>query len=297
MSVPGDEVTVTGRLSVRPPGERLLIVGDGAAARALYGALERSGVRPRVERWWRQRGGDIPAADVVVLAVSDGAVPEVAARVMTAFKARGGDEGPPILLHCAGSLPPDEAFAAVEPRPLGIGLVHPLRALAGTADDIDLTSTIFAVQGDVPGRDAALRLVARVGGIPLELGSDPSALGRYHAAAVLVSNHVHALVDAGADLLEGVGLPRGQAVAALTALLASAVGNLERVGLPSALTGPIARGDVATVARHLFALRDDAAMLQLYRVTARRLTGLSSAKGRATAEELERIRALLVGDS
>jgi len=293
----GDEITSTGRLTVRPPGERVLIIGDGAAARALYVALERAEAQPRVQRWWRQRGGAIPAADVVVLAVSDAAVAEVAARVMAAFKARGGDEGPPILLHCAGSLPPDEAFAAVDPRPLGIGLVHPLKALAGTPEDANLSSTIFAVQGDVPGRDAALRLVARVGGLALELGADPGALGRYHAAAVLVSNHVHALVDAGAALLEGVGLPRGQAVTALTALLASAVGNLGRVGLPSALTGPVARGDVATVARHLLSLREDPAMLQLYRVTARRLTDLSAQKGRATPEELERIRALLVGES
>src|SRR5258708_7525666 len=73
-----------------------------------------------------------PAADVVVLAVRDEAITEVAARIMASVSA---EDVPPILLHCAGALPAEEAFAPLTRRPLGVGVVHPLRALAGGVGD------------------------------------------------------------------------------------------------------------------------------------------------------------------
>ena len=282
-----DELTATGRIHQRrESGERILVIGDGPVARALSLGLARASAR--VDRWWRKQGGTLPAADVVVLAVRDTAIGEVAARVMGSLSS---DATLPILLHCAGALPAEAPFAGLQRRPLGVGLLHPLRALAGAADDAELGGTVFGVEGDEPGRDAALRLVRRLGGEALEL--DAGQLARYHAAAVLVSNHAVGLVDAGAELLMSVGLPRDEAVHALAGLLASAAANLQEVGLPKALTGPIARGDVDGVARHLLALAPSRELLALYRTTARRVTKVAAEKGGATADALERIRALL----
>lgn len=282
------EISKTQRLPMRPRSrERLLVVGDGPVARALAAALEEAEAAPL--RWSRRAGGALPAADVVVLAVRDEAIGEMAAQIMS-----GVDDAstPPILLHCAGALPAEEAFAALKRRPLGVGVLHPLRALAGAPGDAALGGTVFAVEGDGPGREAALRLVERVGGTPLVLEAEQ--LPRYHAAAALVSNHAVALVDAGVELLTSVGLPRPTATRALAALLGSTVANLERVGLPEALTGPIARGDVAVVARHLLALRPHAEILALYRATARRVSKVAAEKGRATRDALVRIAALLL---
>lgn len=285
-----DDISSTQRLKTRPPsGERLLIVGDGPVGRALAGALERTGAP--VEHWSRARGGPIPSADVVVLAVRDEAIREVAARLMNGLPS---EATPPIVLHCAGALPAEEPFKQLSPRPLGVGLVHPLRSLAGASGDVDLDGTVFAVQGDAPGLDAALRLVQRVGGRPLEL--DREALARYHAAAALVSNHAVALVDAGLELLASVGLERAEATRALAGLLSSTAANLSTLGLPDALTGPIARGDVEVVARHLLALRERREVAQLYRTTGRRVTKVAEEKGRAAKDALARIRALLTGD-
>jgi predicted short-subunit dehydrogenase-like oxidoreductase (DUF2520 family) len=285
------EISQTGRLPMRPAsGERILVIGDGPVARALARALERSGAR--VERWWRKQGGAMPGGDVVVLAVSDSEIGGVAEQVMARLAA---SDTLPILLHCAGALPAEEPFARLSPRPLGVGLVHPLRAFAGAPDDADLVGTVFGVQGDEPGRDAALRLVKRIGGVPLALDdSSGTALARYHAAAVLVSNHAVGLVDAGVELLTQAGLERGEAVRALAELLMSTAANLKQVGLPDALTGPVARGDVMVVARHLLALRDRREIAALYRATGRRVTKVAAEKGQAPADALERIRALLV---
>ncbi len=288
-----DDISSTGRLQARPSsGEKILVIGDGAVARAFGQALERAAFP--VERWWRAQRRPLPAGDVVLLAVRDEALAEVAALVMRSLAPSGDAQSLPILLHCAGAVPAEEPFAKLQPRPLGVGLIHPLRSLAGAADDADLVGTVFGVQGDELGRDAALRLVKRLGGTPLELDRD--ALARYHAAAALVSNHAVGLVDAAVELLESTGLPRAQAVHALANLLASTAANLRKVGLPQALTGPIARGDVEVIARHLLALRPTREIAALYRVTGRRVVQVAAEKGRATAEALDRIRALLTGE-
>lgn len=282
------EISKTQRLPMRPRSrERLLVVGDGPVARALTTALQAADVAPL--RWWRRQGEPLPQADVVVLAVRDEAIGDMAAQIM----ARVDDEvTPPILLHCAGALPAEEAFSSLKRRPLGVGVIHPLRSIAGAESDAQLGGTVFAVEGDGPGREAALRLVERVGGTPLVLEAEQ--LPRYHAAAALVSNHAVALVDAGVEVLTSVGLDRAQATRALAGLLASTAANLQRVGLPEALTGPIARGDVAVVARHLLALRPLAEIAALYRVTARRVSKVAADKGRAGRDALLRIAALLV---
>lgn len=282
------EASKTQPLPMRPRSrERLLVVGDGPVARALSTALAAADLPPL--RWWRRAGQPLPAADVVVLAVRDEAIGEVAAQIMARLD---DDLTPPILLHCAGALPAEEAFSSLARRPLGAGVMHPLRALAGGADDASFGGVVFAVEGDGPGREAALRLVERLGGTPLLL--EAAQLPKYHAAAALVSNHAVGLVDAGVELLSAVGLDRAQATTALAGLLSSTARNLLRVGLPEALTGPIARGDVAVVARHLLALRAHAELAALYRATARRVTKVAADKGRATRDALLRIAALLV---
>ena len=282
------DASKTQRLPMRPRSrERLLVAGDGPVARALTAALQAADAAPL--RWTRKDGQSLPAADVVVLAVRDEAIGEVAAQIMAGVD---DETTPPILLHCAGAVPAEEAFATLKRRPLGVGVVHPLRSLAGAEGDAHLEGTVFAVEGDGPGREAALRLVERVGGTPLVLEAEQ--LARYHAAAALVSNHAVGLVDAGVELLTSVGLPRTQATQALAALLASTAANLQRVGLPEALTGPIARGDVAVVARHVLALRPLVEIAALYRVTARRVAKVAADKGRAGRDALLRIAALLL---
>src|SRR5262249_2077265 len=147
-----------------------LVVGDGAVARALAAALARAGEPPM--RWWRARGGPIPAADRAILAVRDEALVEVATRVLAASPGA-------ILVYCPGVVPPGSLAG---PGAAGVGLLPPLVSLAGGAHD-RLDGVAFAVQGDARGRTAALDVVARLGGVPLELPDGADALARYHAAA------------------------------------------------------------------------------------------------------------------
>jgi len=108
------------------------------------------------------------------------------------------------------------------------------------------------VEGDGALERRLARLVRALGARPFSLrGADRA---RYHAAAVLASDYVVALRAAAEDAWSLAGLPRAQAGRALQPLTEGAVAALGALPLERALTGPIARGDVQTVARHLQAL-------------------------------------------
>jgi predicted short-subunit dehydrogenase-like oxidoreductase (DUF2520 family) len=264
----------------------LLIIGDGVVANALGAALAAGGHAPL--RWSRRAGGSIPPAEIAIVAVRDAAIAEVAARLIAELPP---GSTPPIFLHCAGALPAEAPFSALARRPRGVGLMHPFQSLTGASHPGDLEGVVFGVQGDAAGLAAAREIVGRLGGVPLVLEGD--ALGRYHAAAALTANHVLGLVDAAHELLRAAGLSASAASAALASLFSSTARNLERLGLPGALTGPIERGDVEVVRRHLDALGGFPGIARLYRETAGRVIALAEAKGRAGAAELAALRTLI----
>ena len=117
----------------------------------------------------------------------------------------------------------------------------------------------------------------------------------YHAGAVAASNYLVTLLDFATRHLQALGADRRQALQALLPLVRGTLANVERLGIPGALTGPIARGDAATVAGHVAALRQRAPeLLELYRVLARQTIPLAKERGgltdRAAEELLQTVR-------
>ncbi len=93
---------------------------------------------------------------------------------------------------------------------------------------------------------------------------DAGARARYHAAAVHTSNFLVTLTAQATDVLEADGFSRGEARMMLVALLKGTLANLVEHDPREALTGPIVRGDEATVARHVAALAGHGEMLAAY---------------------------------
>jgi len=282
---------------------RVLVVGAGPVGHAWAKRLWAAGYTLR--HWSRSMGplwaetATREAADVVLLAVRDDAVAQAAQFVVT----HGGAGAQSVLLHCAGALSPQAVFADVRSQVAGVGLLHPLRSfsaaaagLAGAASDSatdgDLAGVVMAVAGDALGQTVACELATAVGGVPLQLSAEQ--LPVYHAAAVMAAGHVAAVLDAAAQLLRRIGLPRRQAELALTGLTRSVLDNVEQVGLPAALTGPFARGDVQTVQSHLVALnRISCEAADLYRTLGQTALNVAHRQARAEASALEQIAALL----
>jgi len=130
-----------------------------------------------------------------------------------------------------------------------------------------LKGSVFGVEGDDVGRGAAMRLVQAIGGVVLPL--DGSQMASYHAAAALASNYIVAALDAAAQVLAGAGVSPQQAAAALVPLARGALDNVDARGTTDGLTGPVRRGDAATVQRHLDALRARPELAEIYRALAR----------------------------
>jgi len=171
--------------------------------------------------------------DLLILAVPDAAVAETAAAV----------EPVPgcTVAHLAGSLTLD--VLAPHPRPASI---HPLVALPGGELGADrLTSGAwFAIAGD----PLAAAVVDALGGRTVTVADADRV--RYHAAAVMASNHLVALLAEVERVAGSCGVP----LEAYLDLVRGTVANVAELGPRAALTGPVARGDMATVQRHLDAL-------------------------------------------
>lgn len=244
----------------------VFVIGAGPVATALAGRLQLAGLRVR-GLWGRNPvavteaarlaqvtgySSELPDvvldAELLVLAVRDDAIADVAGMLLAAGLLRGHH----VLLHCSGALSSGDAFASVASDVGGCGLLHPLRALASQQRLPVLAGTTFGIEGDAAGRAAAQLLCTALGGEFLMLESEQMA--SYHAAASMASNYVVALLDAASHLLQSAGVDAVQVRAALCSLASGAIDNVGERGLPAALTGPIRRGDRQTVARHLHAL-------------------------------------------
>lgn len=214
---------------------RVRIVGAGRAGRSFATALAAVGWRVDLVHHDDPGSASGPRPDLVLLCVPDDAVAEVAATLTPDHEV--------VVAHCAGSLGLD--VLAVHPRAASL---HPLVALADPVAGAErLRGAWFGVAGD----ELALRVVHDLGGRAVVVSDADRAT--YHAAAVVASNHLVALMGQVERLATSVGVP----LEAYLDLAVGALANVVATDPASALTGPVARGDWATVRRHLEALPSD----------------------------------------
>lgn len=214
---------------------RLRTIGAGRAGGSLAAALAAAGwdVLPALGR-----GDDVAAAadgvDLLVIATPDVAVAEVAAAVTPAADV--------VVAHLSGSLglAPLRAHARA-------AVLHPLVALPdperGAAR---LRGAWFGLAAE--GDPLAVEVVAALGGQVVTVAEGDWA--RYHAAAVIAANHLVALLGQVERVAGTVGVP----LAAYLDLARGSLDDVAELGPAAALTGPVRRGDTATVAAHLAAL-------------------------------------------
>lgn len=257
-------LTMTGRRV--PPREHPLFGGDPPAAQ------------------YRSSIEDAPEdADAIVIAVPDGAIAEVAGRLASI------DLPPSIpILHTSGSRSTDILQPLAD---LGhsTGSAHPLAAIAEPISGADrLAGATWGVEGDGVALEFAERIVHACGGHALRIA--PGGKPAYHAAAVFASNYAVALLSVAERLMEQAGVDAADARPALAALAAGAVENVGARGPAAALTGPVIRGDVETVALHLGRLSADERAL--YSLLGREALRLARRAGLDDAAA-ERMRALL----
>jgi predicted short-subunit dehydrogenase-like oxidoreductase (DUF2520 family) len=213
--------------------DRTAIVGAGRLGTALGSALRATGLA--VDGPLRRGESPAPDTTLVLLAVPDGAIADAAAALAPG----------PLVGHCSGATTLEPLLAAGHRRACSL---HPLMTVPADAP-ASFTGAGAAVAGSDEAAVAAVRgLAERLGMRPVTVADGDRAA--YHAAASMASNFLVTLESAAERVAATAGVTRDL----LVPLVRAAVDNWAVLG-PAALTGPIARGDEATVARHREALR------------------------------------------
>jgi predicted short-subunit dehydrogenase-like oxidoreductase (DUF2520 family) len=187
------------------------------------------------------------SSDVVLIATGDSVIREVAAELARL----GGNEWPgKVVLHTSGALD-SSVLAPLSRAGAATGSIHPMQTFSGQSAP-DLSRCVFGIEGSGPALRVARRMIRQMGGIAVRLSGENKA--GYHAAGSLACSHVLTLVEAATRLLMAQGFSRRQASRALLPMTRQMLDNFERLGPRAAWTGPMARGDYATVERHAGAL-------------------------------------------
>ncbi len=222
-------------------------------------------------------------AELVFITTPDDAIARVAAGV----KWHPGQS----VVHCSGA----DSVGILEPaREAGarVGAFHPLQTFASPQQAMEnIPGSTFALEAEEPLLSTLKEMAAALDGQWVELKAKDKVL--YHAAAVFACNYMVTLTKLATDLWQSFGVPSPQATRALVPLLRGTLHNIETIGIPNCLTGPIARGDVGTINKHLDALKSTAPhLLSTYRELGRQTIPIALAKGKIgqpQAQELQKI--------
>ncbi len=250
---------------------RLAVIGRGRAGGSIALAAERAGLEPRTADR-DQLDETLAEADAALLCVPDTAIETCAAGL-------AGCSSLQLVGHVSGAVPLSGLDAARDMGAEAFGL-HPLQTLPDQASE--LTGAACAVSGSSPAALAyASSLALRLGMKPFEL--EDAGRTAYHAAAAIASNFLVALEESAVELMAAAGVAEPREL--LAPLVLRSAANWSEAGA-AALTGPIARGDEATVARHTEAIAARAPhLLPLYETLADRTRALLESDPPAKEDE------------
>ncbi|NHZ90131.1 DUF2520 domain-containing protein [Massilia sp. CCM 8733] len=243
----------------------LNIIGAGHVGRVLgrlfaaAGAFEVRDVLTRSQAGAQDAAGFIGAgravpsmermrsADVWMLAVGDDQIGAVCAQLARCHSLQDA-----IVFHCSGAASSAQLAPAAQAGALAAS-VHPIRSFADPAQVAQhFGGTFCGVEGDAAALAVLTPALEAIGAQPVAI--DAQAKTVYHAASVFASNYLVTVLDAALRAYQAAGVPEPVARALAQPLASESMANVFRLGAAAALSGPIARGDMDSVARQQAAL-------------------------------------------
>lgn len=245
---------------------RTLVLGPGRVGRALALAHRRAGeevllvgTKPGPWQAWaaehgigatlRLRDGAAPKPRLVLIAVPDRAIAEAAADCAREIPCDGT-----LIVHVSGMHDVNVLQAAALEGGFTAAM-HPVMQFAEPERDLEmLRHAIVTITASPNAREETLKIAATWGARPVRLKADVDRR-RYHLGLALASNHITALLAWAEELLRPAF--GDEAWSVVDAMASQAMGAARAQGPAAALTGPVARGDVATVREHLAGLSEE----------------------------------------
>ncbi len=228
--------------------------------------------------------GVADTAELIFITTPDDAIPAVASQI----KWHTGQS----VVHCSGV----DSTEVLEPaKKLGaqVGVLHPLQTFASVEQAMEnIPGSTFAIEAEEPLLNILKDMAITLEGHWVELKANDKVL--YHAAAVMACNYLVTIVKMATDLWQTFNIPSNQATQALLPLIRGTTHNIDTVGIPQCLTGPIARGDTGTIRKHLEAMQQRApTILSAYRELGLQTIPIALAKGRIDEYKAEELRTIL----
>ena len=235
-------------------------------------------------RAYESKQSVVDVSDIVFVTTPDDDVPEI----VPELKWRSGQS----VIHCSGVDSLDVLQKAKDDG-AQVGGFHPLQTFASVTKAIEnLPGSTFALEAEEPLLEILKGMAGSLEGNYVVLGLGDKPL--YHAAAVIACNYTVTLMKMATDLWKAFGVSPDEATKALMPLLRGTINNIENVGLPDCLTGPIARGDIGTIIKHLEAMEEKAPEIaQTYREMGLQTIPIALNKGKIDVARAEELRLLL----
>lgn len=246
------------------------VIGLGNWGTSLAAALDRAGLLAGRVHASRRSGMRKPAkkvspsfaARILWLCVPDAAIASTAAWLAQQRPDLRGH----LVVHSSGALD-RSVLAAAERAGARTASIHPMMSFP-TRRVVPLAAVRFGVEAaNTATRRQLFGLVRRLGGRPFAIEGAGKAM--YHAGAMFGSPLLVAALDAGVRCMQQAGIEEKEALALLCPMAAATVANVQRQGLRRSFSGPIARGDTATLKLHRKALASHPLMAQVYNALAR----------------------------
>ncbi len=199
------------------------------------------------------------STDILFITTNDSAIQSVVDELANSRAFTYGQ----VVIHMSGAQSSEILDKA---RQFGAGALslHPLQSFANLEMAIEnIPGSIFSIEGDQDTYAVGIDMVEKLKGEYFFIDQDAKPL--YHAGACVVSNYLVTVINLGIKLLEITGVSREMARKALLPLIKGTIRNIETAGIPDALTGPISRGDISTVMKHLACMEETGAdLINLY---------------------------------
>jgi predicted short-subunit dehydrogenase-like oxidoreductase (DUF2520 family) len=229
----------------------------------------------------------ISASDVYMISTPDNIIGDIAAALSVAPDFNKNS----IVFHCSGATS-SSVLNPLKSKGAKVASVHPLKSFSSHNEATEsFNGTFCSIEGDPEAVSILTKHFSIIGASVFSIETEKKAI--YHAAGVMVCNNLVALMELSMQMYEQAGLTKEMAAKVCEPFVRGTINNIFKFGTVKALTGPIARGDIGTVRKHLLAIHDKPSELIPYVSLGTWALKLSREKNEATKENLDGIEKLL----
>jgi len=229
-------------------------------------------------------------AECIIISTSDDAIASVCEKITKDGAVSPGKK----VIHMSGAGGLDLLESA---RKSGayVASIHPIQSFADVTGAIEnIPGTTFGITAREEIKEWSVQIVKDLGGVPFFVSDEDKPL--YHAAACMASNYLVTLMNMVVEVYQSLGLTRDEAMKAFWPLVRGTIKNIENQGTVQSLTGPISRGDIGTVEKHLQAFQTKLPeFLNLYRELGVFTVDIGHKKESLSDERAREIKLLLAG--